>query len=153
MALLLKSKLVCAFAFIFVVAFVFTAPQPAQAEIYKWIDANGKVHFSDEKPEHMKVEEIKLEINTFENVSYDLSLFDTGGKVIMYSTDWCSYCKKARRYFRKNNIAYTEYDIEKDSRARRQYKKMGATGVPVILVGKKRMNGFSVSGFQKIYGK
>ena len=28
---------------------------------------------------------------------------------------------------------------------------LGATGVPVILVGKKRMNGFSVKGFQRIY--
>lgn len=28
---------------------------------------------------------------------------------------------------------------------------LGATGVPVILVGKMRMNGFSVKGFQRIY--
>lgn len=132
-------------------ALLLLAMAPAQAEIYKWIDASGKVHFSDEKPEHLQAEELNPEINTFSSVSYDLSIFDTGGKVIMYSTSWCSYCKKARRYFRKNNIAYVEYDIEKDTRARRQYKRMGATGVPVILVGKKRMNGFSASGFEKIY--
>lgn len=125
--------------------------QPAVAEIYKWIDANGKVHFSDEEPEHLKAEPVTLEINTYTNVSYDLSVFDTGGKVIMYSTEWCGYCKKARRYFQKKGIPFTEYDIEKDSRARRQYKKMGATAVPVILVGKQRMNGFSVKGFEKIY--
>jgi hypothetical protein len=28
---------------------------------------------------------------------------------------------------------------------------MGATGVPVILVAKQRMNGFSEAGFEKIY--
>ena len=123
----------------------------AQAEIYKWIDENGKVQFSDEKPDHMQVEEVRLEINTFTNVTYDLSVFDTGGKVVMYATDWCGYCKKARRYFKKNNIPFTEYDIEKDSRAYRRYKRMGATGIPVILVGKKRMNGFSVKGFERIY--
>jgi len=28
---------------------------------------------------------------------------------------------------------------------------MGAKGVPVILVGKQRMNGFSAAGFKQIY--
>ena len=69
----------------------------------------------------------------------------------MYSTDWCHYCKKARQYFKKNNIAYTEYDIDKNKKAKRRYKEMGATGVPVILVGKKRMNGFNQKGFERIY--
>lgn len=73
------------------------------------------------------------------------------GQVVMYSTDWCGYCKKARDYFRSQNIAFVEYDIEKNPQARRQYDALGAKGVPVILVGDKRMNGFSVSGFQGIY--
>ncbi|WP_198147347.1 glutaredoxin family protein [Gilvimarinus polysaccharolyticus] len=33
-------------------------------------------------------------------------------RVVMYAS-WCGYCKKARRYFRANNIPFTEYDIEK----------------------------------------
>lgn len=45
----------------------------------------------------------------------------------------------------------TEYDIEKDAQARREYDALGARGVPVILVGKKRMNGFSAAGFEKLY--
>lgn len=69
----------------------------------------------------------------------------------MYSTSWCGYCKKAKQYFKKNNITFTEYNIEKNAKAKREYKKMGATGVPVILVGKKRMNGFSQKGFEAIY--
>jgi hypothetical protein len=28
---------------------------------------------------------------------------------------------------------------------------MGAKGVPVIFVGKKRMNGFSIAGFKHLY--
>jgi len=42
-------------------------------------------------------------------------------------------------------------DIEKDKQARARYNKMGATGVPVILYGKKRMSGFSEKGFKRIY--
>ena len=120
-------------------------------EIYKWIDEKGKVHFSDNKPRDLESEEIKLRINTYESVSYDTSIFNTGKKVVMYSTDWCAYCKKAKKYFVSKGIPFTEYDIEKNSEARKQYKQMGATGVPVILVGNKRMNGFSEEGFEKIY--
>ena len=34
------------------------------------------------------------------------------GKVVMYSTSWCGYCKKAKNYFEANKIAYIEKDIE-----------------------------------------
>lgn len=71
----------------------------------------------------------------------------------MYSTQSCGYCKKAKKYFKKNNIEFTNYDINKDAKAKRRHEKMGATGVPVILVGDKRLNGFSESGFKRIYKK
>jgi len=121
------------------------------AEVYKWVDANGKVYFSDQKPASTEAEVIKLDVVTYTEVTYANSNADVGVKVVMYSTDWCGYCKKARKYFRANNIPFIEYDIEKDGKAKRRYKEMGARGVPVILVGKKRMNGFSEGGFERIY--
>jgi glutaredoxin len=72
-------------------------------------------------------------------------------RVVMYATSWCPYCQQARNYFRQQGIAYTEYDIERDGEARRRYQAFGGRGVPVIFVGKRRMNGFSVSSFNKIY--
>ncbi len=69
----------------------------------------------------------------------------------MYSTEWCGYGKNARNYSKKNNIAFTEYDIEKKAEAKKRYKKLGATGVPVIVIGNKRMHGFSEQGFERIY--
>ena len=65
------------------------------------------------------LKKIELKINSYDNVTYDNSIYDVGSKVIMYATDWCGYCKKARRYFRKNGISFTEYDIEKDAAAKK----------------------------------
>jgi len=129
---------------------IFTS-QPLFAEIFKWTGENGKVYFSDTKPRHLQSSEVKLKISTYKNVSYDKSLFNTGKKVVMYSTSWCAYCKKAKKYFKEQGIRFTEYDIEKNLMAKRRYKKMGAKGVPVILVGNARMNGFSEKGFERIY--
>ncbi len=63
--------------------------------------------------------------------------------VKMYATDWCPYCKQARDYFARNGIPYTELDIEKSEAARAEHKSIGGRGIPVILVGSERMNGFS----------
>lgn len=134
-----------------ILCILLVVPVFSSAEVYKWVDANGKVHFSDQKPEKAEVEQLELQINTYKHVSYESSSFDVGRKVVMYSTAWCGYCKKARRYFKKNRIAYTDYDIDKDAKAKARYKQMGARGVPVILVGNRRMNGFSPEGFQRIY--
>ena len=80
-----------------------------------------------------------------------LAQADNSRQVVMYATSWCPYCQQARNYFREQGIPYVEHDIEKDTDARRAYKDFGGRGVPVIFVGKRRMNGFSVAGFNKIY--
>lgn len=127
------------------------AANSAVAEIFRWTDESGKVHFSDRDPGDQKTESVEVRVNVYKSVSYDTSIFDTGREVVMYSTSWCPYCKKAKRYFEANDIPFTEYDIEKDAAAKSRYDRMGAAGVPVILVGKKRMNGFSEAGFRRIY--
>ena len=71
--------------------------------------------------------------------------------LIKIETAWCGYCKKAKKYFQKKGIPFVEYDIEKNARAKRDYDAIGGKGVPVIVMGKKRMNGFSVAGFERFY--
>lgn len=141
----------------FLLLLLLVAAAPLSAEVYKWTDESGRVHFSDKPSERHRAQKLDVRVNTYEHVSYervevapDIAV-DEPGHVTMYATSWCPYCKKARDYFRANDIPYTEYDIENDATAKRRYDRLGATGVPVILVGDKRMNGFSVAGFQRIY--
>jgi glutaredoxin len=125
--------------------------EAAQSEIYRWTDENGKVYFSDRPSTDHASAAVELQINTYEGVAYEPSTMDAGPRVIMYSADWCGVCKKARRYFKENKIEYREYDVEKSKKGEREYSKLRAKGVPVILVGKKRMNGFSAAGFERLY--
>ncbi len=121
------------------------------AQVLKWVDGNGKVHYGDVSSQQGQGQVIELSISSYESVSIIQSEAIKGDRVVMYSTDWCGYCKQARHYFEKNDIDFVEYNIDKNRTARRAYKKLGAKGVPVILVGKQRMNGFSVAGFNRIY--
>ena len=55
-------------------------------------------------------------------------------KVILYSTTWCGYCAKTREYFADNQINYQDIDVEKTQEGRTAYQKMGANGVPIIVI-------------------
>jgi len=118
--------------------------QTSLAKIYKWKDANGKTHFGERPPKNTNVDEIKAPANS--NFNAESSI-----EITIYTTSWCGYCKKAKAYFAANNMAYKEYDIEKNRYAKRQYDSINGKGVPVILVGDQRLNGFSEKGFERIY--
>lgn len=128
------------------------------SEIYKWTDSEGRVHFGDVENERYNAEKIDVKVNSYEHVTYSSLGWKpperSSGRsreVEMFSTSWCGYCKKARRYFQSSGIAFVEYDIESDARAKDRYDALGGKGVPLIRVGTKLMNGFSVAGFKKIY--
>lgn len=66
-------------------------------------------------------------------------------KVEIYTTPWCAYCKMAKEYFKKNNVAYTEYDVANDAAKRQEMiDKTHQLGVPVIII-----NGQIVIGFDR----
>lgn len=130
-------------------------------EIYKWVDENGKVHFGDEKPEKIQTEQVDVRVNSVESLSVSDNDFLEARerksearkrqRVVMYSATWCGYCRKARNYFRQKSIPFKEYDIENSSKGRRDYASLNGTGVPIIFVGKKRMQGFGAARFQAMY--
>lgn len=125
--------------------------------IYRWVDENGKIHLTDSPPEQVAAEPLEVEVNTYEAIDYSkIEYYKPPPKpvqrqVVMYSTRWCGFCARARQYFEQNRISYTEYDIETDNAAKLRYEAFNGRGVPVIFVGKKRMNGFSVKGFEQLY--
>ncbi|WP_461481839.1 DUF4124 domain-containing protein [Porticoccus sp.] len=126
----------------------------AQAEIYTWKDASGKVHFSDSKPANTPVESVEVRVNTIVAPSISDSDFlgaRASAQVVMYSAEWCGVCKQARRYFQQQGIGFREYDIENSRKGRTDYERLNGRGVPIILVGAKRMDGFSAGRFQAIY--
>ncbi len=64
-------------------------------------------------------------------------------KVEIYSTPVCKYCSLAKDFFKKNNIAYTEYDVAADQAKKEEMiEKSGQLGVPVIDVGGDIVVGF-----------
>ncbi|MBI2052767.1 MAG: glutathione S-transferase N-terminal domain-containing protein [Candidatus Ryanbacteria bacterium] len=64
-------------------------------------------------------------------------------KVEIYTTPACVYCKKAKEFFSKHGITYTEYNVlENSARADEMIHKSGQMGVPVIAVDGKLIIGY-----------
>ena len=130
-------------------------PTAAAGDIHRWTDSGGNVHFGDRPPVAVEAEVVRLRVNTYPSPGIEAlaEVFQADDSVVMYSASWCGVCKKARRYFQDRRIGFTEYDVETSSRGKRDFKKLGARGVPVILVGRQRLNGFSPATFENIYSR
>ena len=131
---------------------------PASAQVYKWTDPGGKVHYGDRPPDDAKKEELKIRIPSYDgpvqvrdwSAVLGTQAGAAAGQVTMYSTSWCGYCKNARSYFAAKRIAYREIDVEKSESAAREFKSLGGSGVPLILVGGKAMSGFNPASFEAL---
>lgn len=139
----------------------------ALGDIYKWVDAKGVVHFSDQPP---ALSDGTLEVestpsappSTYQpppkekRISADVKpkkIERTQNKpkpserpkVELYVTSWCKYCKLARKYLLANHIAFNEYDIEKDSQAAKRRRELDPrSGVPLAVI-----NGHTIIGFSE----
>lgn len=124
--------------------------QASYSEIYKYTDKDGKVRFTDRKPSgNNKAETVKLKINTVKTPSVSNNALGVNNKIVMYSATWCGVCKQARHYFQNKGIPFQEYDVEKSIKGRKDFRRLGGKGVPIILIGNKRMDGFSRQYFEK----
>lgn len=69
----------------------------------------------------------------------------TKSPVIIYSTNWCAYCKMAKRYLDTLNVPVIEKNIEEDPAAHEELmQKIGGNfrGVPVIDIAGNIVLGF-----------
>jgi len=67
----------------------------------------------------------------------------SGKTVVIYSTASCPACVMAKSYFKRKGVPFDERDVNTSPAARAEFEKLGGRGVPLILVGTERMEGFS----------
>jgi glutaredoxin len=135
-------------------------PSTAQPEVYKWVDENGRVHYSDTAPreDDSQTEVVELEdVVTYTHTSvydgeWEFYKPPKHIKVVMYSTVTCGACKRAKKYFREKDIKFQERLLS-NPRYKAEFDKFGGRGVPVIFINGKRMDGFSKRSFDRLYAE
>ncbi len=71
--------------------------------------------------------------------------------VKIYTTSWCTYCKRAKEFFKEHNIKFEEVNVEDDEAAGQEMiEKSGQMGVPVIDVDGEIIIGFDEPKLRKV---
>ena len=64
-------------------------------------------------------------------------------KVVLFSTPTCSWCRRAKRFFKEHGVPFKEINVERYQHSARDIaRKTGQTGVPVIKIGSAWIVGF-----------
>ena len=143
------------------------------AELYKWVDEKGAVHFSDKPPQNpVSAGEVttiptpkfrhpcsnpsdsgsseQSSLREAESLKTREEALYRTPEVELYTTSWCGYCGKARAYFRSRGISFTEYDVERDQSAARRKRSLDPRGgVPFAVVNGQPIHGYSPSGYAR----
>jgi glutaredoxin len=65
--------------------------------------------------------------------------------VAIFTTDSCTYCAAAKQYFAQKKVAYTEFNLDHSDKARQVFGMLNGRGVPLIVVGERRLVGFDAA--------
>ena len=133
-------KKICFFISFTLLAFQLCATPIISAKLYTWVDKNGTTQRTFKPPTTEQIAD-GGQVQP-QNVSKQ--------SVTLYVTSWCSYCKKAKAFFKSKHIAVQIYDIEKDKNAAARKLKLdnGRTGVPFAVIYGVNISGFSPERYE-----
>ena len=119
----------------------------ANAQVYKWTDAQGKVHYGDVPPPQAKnLEQKKASGNIIETDAepYETKLAAQKNPVTLYSFTECGDpCTEAQALLDKRGVPYKLKNTEQDKAELRALT--GDNRIPVLVVGKQTPR----QGFEK----
>ncbi|HUP97035.1 MAG TPA: glutaredoxin family protein [Usitatibacter sp.] len=127
---------------------------PAQQTVYRWVDKDGKVQFSDTPPPPEAgsstgkrmgggyVEEGQL--------PYETQVAARRNPVVLYVSDNCAdACTQARTLLVKRGIPFGEKNAQSNADAQAELKKLvGELKVPVLKIGANTLKGYESGSWQ-----
>ncbi len=139
-------------------AFLVTAGSDAAAQtnVYRWVDSQGNVHFSDTPPppESKGVTQKRMGGGVVEEnqLPFATQLAMRKSPVTLYTAPACGDpCASGRNLLASRGIPYTERDAQANPADAQALKKLiGALQVPVLLVGETRAKGYDANAWHSV---
>ena len=136
----------------------------AQAgELYRWVDARGKVHYGDMAPPEADQVQVKKFSDTAApdaGLSYEARRAHQNFPVTLYVAPNCAEtCDRARELLKKRGIPFSEKSLKTQGEFDAFKALSGSDGVPTLSVGRNFLKGFQfdqwhneldIAGYPKI---
>jgi glutaredoxin len=117
----------------------------AQSSVYRWVDKDGKVHFSDTPPADAKdLSQRRLGGDVEQELPFASREAARRHPVTLYTAKGCGDpCQQARALLSRRGIPYAERDPLVSTRDAESLAKIaGAMEVPLLVVGASNVKGF-----------
>jgi glutaredoxin len=62
----------------------------------------------------------------------------------------CGHCRQLKAHLQRLKIPFQELDISRNRRAQTEFQRLGARGVPVLLIGDARLDGYDPKRVDKL---
>ncbi len=138
---------------------------PAAAQVHKWIDDQGRVHYGDRPPagKDVKTSELRGTVSVADGMTVvheflkgppaknrrAAAPMPNQGEVWIYTTPRCGYCRRAKEHMRLKGIPFLEKDIQDSPGYRDEFRALGGKGVPLTLAGSSKMAGYSEERYEQ----
>lgn len=160
---------------VMVFGFCATLTLAASDKVYKSVDANGRVVYSQSPPaaspvdsasaakvmefnnlpaSPLSAETLKFRADMEKNIATKAAAGFAPPAypgAVLYSAKWCGYCKVAKVYLQKGGHAYQELDIDTPEGMRSFVQVLPKSGIPVLIKDGKRLNGFSQQAYDQFF--
>ena len=119
----------------------------AQTSVYKWVDKEGKTHFSDTPPPPDASNSVQKNMGggyVDQDYPYAVAQAMKRNPVTLYVAPSCGEaCASARELLSKRGIPFSERDAQGNANAQEALKKLiGGLEVPVMVIGSSTIKGY-----------
>jgi glutaredoxin len=126
----------------------------AQTNVYRWIDKDGKVQFSDSPPPADAKDATQRRLggggSDEAQLPYATQVAAKRNPVTLFTgTDCGDLCSRGRELLTRRGIPFIERDAQNNATDREELTKLiGSLEVPVLVVGESKVKGYEESQWQ-----
>ncbi len=117
----------------------------AGAQVFKWVDEKGVVHYSDTPPPPSQK---KVELKSFNgggggaDLPFELAEAARNFPVTLYTTVPCGPCDQGRALLQARGIPFSEKTVSTGDDQKKLSEAGGAGQLPLLVVGSNKLVGF-----------
>jgi glutaredoxin len=117
----------------------------AGAQVFKWVDEKGVVHYSDTPPPPSQK---KVELKSFSgggagaDLPFELAEAVRNFPVTLYTTSQCGACDQGRGLLQARGIPFSEKTVSTNDDQKKLSEAGSAGQLPLLVVGSNKLIGF-----------
>lgn len=136
-------------------AILFTACAGASGQAYRWVDKDGKVHYTQEPPppgaRSVQKKTFRQGAGETSNLPYATQVAAKNFPVSLYTAPDCGEpCDRARNLLVKRAVPFREVSVLSQNEVDELKRLSGKSDIPLLVVGTQTQSGFQESMYHSL---